>query len=184
MKKWIVMLLVVAMLVSFAACGNQQEETQNQTETQPVSQEATEMPTEESVPEEPATLPEFLDSQTGGIKYTGCEKGEPGLTDYEVKDFVVVHLEFTNKQPLPKKVSEMYNVQFFQNNVEIEQVASFWSTGGEQYDACCNYFKEVMNGATISYGRGILTTDSSPVTIFMEDKQTGEMASITIELPQ
>ena len=49
---------------------------------------------------------------------------------------------------------------------------------------CCNYFKEVMNGATISYDRGILTTDSSPVTIFMEDKQTGEMASITIELPQ
>lgn len=147
MKKLICLLLSLVMLFSLTACAGS-----NVGKTEESKQETA----------------EFLDTDEGSLRCVSIEKANSGLCDEE--NVWVVTFEFTNKTAEPKECQNLFDMTFFQNNVEVDEISSYSSSGGDHYELLGNYFKETLNGGTITFGEAIILTDESPVTVFMEEK--------------
>lgn len=165
MKKFLIMLLTIAILVSVTGCGKDQNQSaalddiQSKTETK-----------------------EILDTQDGSIKCIGIEKADSKLSDE--KNVYVVKFEFTNKKQEPQQCQDQFEVFCFQNSVETDEILTYNSEGGEHYKLLGNYFKEVLKGGVVTFGKGFVLEDASPVTIMMKTKKSKneQMASVTLNI--
>lgn len=155
MKK--IFLVIVAMCLSCAllvACGDANSSGPTSASQQ---EEATEKKDNSKV--------ESIDftTENGTIKYIGFEAANPGLTDFE--NALVVKFEFTNLQDDAAQVQSAFHIEFFQNGVELNDSVSYSSEGGEQYDLVGAFFKDLLNGGTLTFGQIAVLEDNSPLTI-------------------
>lgn len=180
MKRILLSLLAVVFCLSLAACGS--GETAGDTAQDTASGTTAENPNEVD------TI--SYETEKGTIVYTGYEFAEWALVENnqsltENDQVLILKFDFTNKQTNPAQVQSAFQIQAFQNGVEITDNLS-WSSGGSQYDMISNYFSDVLKGGTISFGCMFPLEDSSPVTIMVSDKDGDENAyqMMTIEIDQ
>lgn len=180
MKRILLSMLAAVLCLSLAACGSNEPAGDT---TQDTANDAT-----AESPNEVDTI--NYETEKGTIVYTGYEFAEwdlvennQGLTEND--PVLILKFDFTNKQTNPAQVQSAFQIQAFQNGVEIKGNLS-WSSGGSQYDLISNYFSDVLKGGTISFGCMFPLDDSSPVTIMVSDKDGDENAyqMMTIEIEQ
>lgn len=184
MKRILLSLLAATLCLSLVACGSNGStgDTAENTAEDTANDAAAENPNEVDTIN--------YDTEKGTIVYTGYEFAEwalvennQGLTQDD--QVLILKFDFTNKQTNPAQVQSAFQIQAFQNGVEIDGNLS-WSSAGSQYDLIHNYFSDVLNGGTISFGRMFPLEDSSPVTIMVSDTDGDESAyqMMTIDLDQ
>ena len=180
MKRILLSLLAAALCLSLAACGSTEttEETTEDTAGETTTENSNEVDTIN------------YETEKGTIVYTGYEFADWALVENNQSltqddQVLIVKFDFTNKQTNPAQVQSAFQIQAFQNGVEITDNLS-WSSGGSQYDLISNYFSDVLKDGTISFGRMYPLTDSSPVTVMVSDKDGDENAyqMMTIDLDQ
>lgn len=130
------------------------------------------------------------ETDKGIISYTGYEFAEWDLIENnqglaEDDQVLILKFDFTNKQAKPAQVQSAFDIQAFQNGVEIKGSLS-WSSGGSQYSLISNYFSDVLKDGTVSFGSMFPLEDSSPVTIMVSEKDGDENAyqMMTIDIEQ
>ncbi|MBT1035699.1 DUF308 domain-containing protein [Canibacter sp. lx-45] len=95
------------------------------------------------------------------IKITSVTKS---VANYNSKPTVAVGLEVTNNQKDKESNIFDYNVQAFQNGVELE-TAVYLNEKPEGYEAA-DILKKIQPGGTLNYVRGyVLSDETSPVTV-------------------
>ena len=205
MKKVISLFLALVLCLSLCACGNTKDENASESVSQETSQEiikeeseetsqenSQEVITEESeeiseeVESEESTpvVTDHFDTETFSLVCTGAEKAHPGLNDYGEENLWIIKFDFINKTAEHTEVQDYCRVTFYQNNIEVDPIPGVYSSGEDHYTLCTNYWKNCFNGSCLSVARAIEFADASPVTIFMEDKETGTIATITVELTE
>lgn len=168
MKKFLCLLLAGLMAMSFAGCG-----ASKTTDTKDAVQ------TEQKEAEQ--TSPEILDTENGTLRCLSVEKANPALS--KESNVYIVKFEFTNKQINPAECQDLFEINCFQNKVEVDELSNYYSDGGEHYELLGNYFKEALTDGTITFARGFILTDSTPITISMKDKKNSEVtATVTLNL--
>ncbi len=184
-KKIISVGLVLLFCLSLFACGKSDktpdsDDAQKTEDTQTVSDadEATEAPSEaeEDAEEEQDPYVDTINLATekGKIKYLKFEPAASGLlssdsTAKTSKYAYVFSFAFTNLEAKPSQCQNAFRIQFFQNGVELEDNHSWSSKGGEQYNLVGAYFNDVMKDGTVTFGRIVVGTDDSPVTIMVSE---------------
>ena len=166
MKNLLAVLLVLSMLLALAACG-----AAPAADTAPAEETVVEeAPAEESY--DPMVDCIQMDNDEGALTFLRVEPAHEALTEEE-NDYVFV-FDFTNKMSKPDQCQTVFQIQFFQNGVELTNNTSWWSDGGEQYDLCGAYFNDVMQGGTVTFGRIVIAEDNSPITVMVTYKNGGE----------
>ena len=89
--------------------------------------------------------------------------------------------EFTNLRSEPAQAQNIFQIQFFQNSVEIRDSGSWSSNGGDQYDLVSAYFNEALQGGTITFGRIFVPANDSPVTIMVK-RNALKMAQMYLDI--
>ena len=183
MKRILLSLLAAVLCLSLVACG-----------AGAPAGDTTQDTTQDTAGDTAAENPNEVDTinyetELGSIVYTGYEfadwalvENNQGLTEND--QVLILKFDFTNKQAKPAQVQSAFQIQAFQNGVEIKSNLS-WSSGGSQYDLISNYFSDVLKDGTLSFGCMFPLEDSSPVTVMVSDKDGDEnayqMMTITID---
>ncbi|MBE7019136.1 MAG: DUF5067 domain-containing protein [Ruminococcaceae bacterium] len=168
MKKILCLLLAGFMLMTLAGCGA--TKTTNTGDTAQTEQMAAEQ-----------ADPEILDTEKGTLRCLGVEKANSALS--KESNVYLVKFEFTNKQKNPAECQDLFEINCFQNKVEVDELSNYYSDGGEHYELLGNYFKEAMTDGTITFLRGFILPDSTEITVSMKDKKNSELTTtVTLNL--
>ena len=177
--------LVVLLSLSLLACGKSAqgesstdpqeamltEGTQDTSEAEQDSQSTT-----EAQEADPYVTSIDLTTQAGNIKYVKFEPAAEGLiTPYSGSDqsfefAYVFSFAFKNYVAKPSQCQEAFQIQFFQNGVELEGNYPYSSKGGKQYELVGAYFNSAMKDGTVTFGKIVVGTDDSPITIMVSEK--------------
>lgn len=126
-----------------------------------------------------------LEIKEAMVQYAGVEEANEGLSEEE--NVWLVLFEYTNKAEEPKEFQDYFELSYFQNNVELDEITSWSSSGGEHYKLMGNYFDETMQGGTINFADGIILQDNSPITVFIKTRSSAseeKMTSFTINITE
>lgn len=177
--------LVLLLAFSLFACGKStsgekdadaqdamlSESAQNVSE----AEKETEAPTEaEEV--DPYVTSIDLTTQAGNLQYVKFEPAADGLiTPYSGSEqsfefSYVFSFAFKNFSAKPSQCQDAFRIQFFQNGVELDGNYSYSSKGGKQYDLVGAYFNNAMKDGTVTFGKIVVGTDDSPITIMVSEK--------------
>lgn len=153
MKKAISLFLALIMCLSLCACGGTKAETEAPKTDTPTSVD---------------TIDFTVDD--GRLVYSGIEIPNSGLTSKT--DLLLVEFEYTNLKSEPQHCDGDFNIQFFQNSVETDNIWSIEvsSSGGEQYDLYDNFSKQVISNTTIPVATFVKIKDNSPLTIVVSER--------------
>lgn len=177
--------LVLLLSLSLLACGKSAqgesstdpqeamltEGTQDTSEAEQDSQSTT-----EAQEADPYVTSIDLTTQAGNIKYVKFEPAAEGLiTPYSGSDqsfefAYVFSFAFKNYVAKPSQCQEAFQIQFFQNGVELEGNYPYSSKGGKQYELVGAYFNSAMKDGTVTFGKIVVGTDDSPITIMVSEK--------------
>jgi SAM-dependent methyltransferase len=117
--------------------------------------------------EEISTEPLHLETEDGILSYKTQEYVSNGFSTDEGADpskLICIEFDFTNKSDTPKTVNSVFNINVFQNGVELELNPYSYRTEAAP-EAYNNIFRECMNGSTITVGLIYVLNDDSPLTI-------------------
>ena len=163
-KKLIAMALIFVMIFAFTACGGGGGEASDS----PASETAEAGRMGNSI--------DLLSTDKGALKYIGLEKANEGLVEEE--NAYVFAFEFTNYQDDAADVQSAFEIQFFQNNSEINEADSYNSKGGDQYDLAGEYYNQALKDGTVTFGKIVIVKDDSPVIIMTKDKDNDDNKSM------
>ena len=163
MKKWLKQMgfaLVLVLLLALAACGNQAPTADGSAEADSAVETGEQGKNDSNVESI------NLECADGILKFVRLEKANAMLTSAD--NAYVFVFEFTNLRSEPAQAQNIFQIQFFQNSVEIRDSGSWSSNGGDQYELVSAYFNEALQGGTITFGRIFVPADDSPVTIMVK----------------
>ncbi len=185
LKKILSASLVLLLSLSLFACGkstpaDENADSQDTTlteNTQNVSEsnKETQAPTE-AQEVDPYVTSIDLTTQAGNLKYVKFEPAADGLiTPYSGSEqsfefSYVFSFAFKNFNAKPSQCQDAFRIQFFQNGVELEDNFSYSSKGGKQYELVGAYFNNAMKDGTVIFGKIVVGTDDSPITIMVSEK--------------
>ena len=187
-KKIVSIGLVLLLSLSLFACGKSSEESEN-ADTQaatPTEGAQTVEDVDEAAPTEvenddPYVTSIDLTTDAGNLKYVKFEPAVDGLiTPYSGSEqsfeyAYVFSFAFQNFAAKPAQCQEAFKIQFFQNGVEITDNYSYSSKGGAQYELVGAYFNEAMKGGTVTFGKIVVGTDDSPITVMVSEKGNDDL---------
>lgn len=155
MKKLLAVILTALTMLSLTACGSS-----------PTADDAANTQSETA-----KNTADYLDNENGKIKFVGIEKAtDKLLIDKDKgKNIWILKFEFTNLQSDPRECQSMFKTQIFQNGVELTDSYSSSSNGGTQYILINNFFTDVMDGGTVTFGRMANLEENKEITIVFTD---------------
>lgn len=118
------------------------------------------------------------DTENGKLKYIRLEKAASGVTDTENAYLFI--FEFTNKQKNPKHVYDIYNICFFQNGVQLREVASWHEINEQALLVSASTTQQVLKDGTLPFACMLAPKDNSPITITV--KGDGEYQMMEVNL--
>lgn len=176
--------LVLLLSLSLFACGKSaqgEKDADPQGEmltedTQIISEadKGTEAPTEANEVDPYVSSIDFT-TQAGNLKYIKFEPAADGLiTPYSGSDqsfefSYVFSFAFKNFAAKPSQCQNAFQIQFFQNGVELDDNYPYSSKGGKQYELVGAYFNNAMKDGTVTFGKIVVGTDDSPITIMVSE---------------
>lgn len=144
-----------------------------------------ERPEIESTSNNPTAYSIDLTTEKGNLKYVGFEKANDNLIVYgnqgnEEKNAIVLKFEFTNLQDTPSAVHSTFEIQLYQNGVEIREASAYSSDGGDQFNLARNYQSTVLKGSTVTFGMIFPVENDSKLSVMIKDKYSDQYQMIDI----
>ncbi len=184
-KKIMSVSLVLLLSLSLFACSKSTPEEKNagpqDTMLTESAQNVTEADKETQAPTQAQEADPYVTSidlttQAGNLKYVKFEPAAEGLiTPYSGSEqsfefSYVFSFAFKNFNAKPSQCQDAFQIQFFQNGVELDDNYPYSSKGGKQYELVSAYFNNAMKDGTVTFGKIVVGTDDSPITIMVSEK--------------
>ncbi len=184
-KKILSVSLVLLLSLSLFACSKSTPEEKNaepqDTTLTESAQNGTEADKETQAPTQAQEADPYVTSidlttQAGNLKYVKFEPAADGLiTPYSGSEqsfefSYVFSFAFKNFNAKPSQCQDAFQIQFFQNGVELDDNYPYSSKGGKQYELVGAYFNNAMKDGTVTFGKIVVGTDDSPITIMVSEK--------------
>ncbi len=184
-KKIMSVSLVLLLSLSLFACSKSTPEEKNagpqDTMLTESAQNVTEADKETQAPTQAQEADPYVTSidlttQAGNLKYVKFEPAAEGLiTPYSGSEqsfefSYVFSFAFKNFNAKPSQCQDAFQIQFFQNGVELDDNYPYSSKGGKQYELVGAYFNNAMKDGTVTFGKIVVGTDDSPITIMVSEK--------------
>lgn len=152
MKKIVVIGLLLVSVVSFAACGNVEQETPSNSDSVMEDQQATQA---EDSKESDSLMTEEGDLGDCHIKIVSAQKGK----DYSGNEALIVTYEWANNSDEEKMFGTTFTAKAYQNGVECS--TAYMVDGVDSQKLLTN----IKPGAALEIQTAYLLTDNSDVTI-------------------
>ena len=173
MKKLMMALCVsVALALSLGACAS------NTTDQSTTNDDTSAQNTENDAMVENIDLA----LQNVSLRFDHVEKANEKLTDYQ--NALVFVFDFTNNQDKPAECQNVFRIQFFQHNSELDDNVTYSSSGGEQYNLVHAFYNDALQGGSVTFGKIVVPKDDTPITIVVQDNGlSNEDAYQSMEVP-
>lgn len=172
MKKFICLLMATIVTLSMTGCNTDKKNdldtqtTNNEQKAEEQAKKAAENG-DEKTEQAPIAGENTFDTENGTIRLIGVEKGDPDIL--RVENAYVVKYEVTNKAAEPREGYEIFYIDIYQNNVEVEDINSTYGKDCEQDTILGNRHKGIMTGGTLTVGVPVVLEDTSQLTLFIRD---------------
>ena len=124
-----------------------------------------------------------IETETAKLSFVGSRMLDESLPagDSVGRDYVLVLYTYENYTTEPKSPQQDFWPRVYQNGVELSELSSRNANGSEDAKMVEAFFKTVIKGGVLEFGKAYELTDDSPLTVILSENGASEVEPVAIE---